>query len=288
MQNAQIQPIRRHRRRAAARALAIGLMLPLGACASDGWLSSLGLGGSVETADSQASADTLMRLADSTFQKGEYATAAGLYGRAHELAPGDIRPLIALGDALRRMGAPAGAADSYRAALTLESRNLAALRGLGAVLIEMNQPEHAITQLERALDVTNDYRIYNSLGVAHDMLGDHSAAQVYYREALGLAPGNLQVANNYGLSLALAGDHGAAIAMLEKAVENPAATPRLRQNLALVYGLAGQREAAERMAGLDLDRAAVAHNLGYYDLLRQAGDSSMTAQVLRTQMGGGS
>ncbi len=75
--------------------------------------------------------------------------------------------------------------------------------------------------------------------------------------------------------------------MLERAAQDPAATPRIRQNLALAYGLAGQRDAAERMAGLDLDEAAVANNLSYYDLLRQTGDSSMTAQVLGTHTGDG-
>ena len=270
------------RRRGAARVLAVSLLLPLGACASDGWLASLGFGGDAAGGQSLVTAESLMRVADSTRAQGEYGTAAGLYNRAHELAPGEVGPLLALGDALRHLAAPAAAADAYRAALAIEPRNLVALRGLGAVLLELDQPEYAIAQLELALDVAKDHRIYNSLGVAHDMLGDHAAAQVYYREGMELAPNNLQIANNYGLSLALTGDHGAAIAMLERAVQDPSATPRMRQNLALAYGLAGQRDAAERIAGLDLDQAAVAHNLSYYDLLRQAGDSSMTAHALGT------
>lgn len=270
-------------RRGAARLLAIGLLLPLGACASDGWLASLDIFGSGAAAgDAPVSSESLMRVADSTRSKGEYATAAGLYNRAHELAPGEVGPLLALGDTLRRMGAPAAAADVYRGALAIEPRNLVALRGLGAVMLELDQPENAIAQLELALDVAKDHRVYNSLGVAHDMLGDHEAAQVYYREGLELAPNNVQIANNYGLSLALTGEHGAAIAMLERAAQDPSATPRVRQNLALAYGLAGQREAAERIAGIDLDDTAVANNLSYYDLLRQAGDSSMTAHALGT------
>ncbi len=286
MEKPQI-PSSRPSRHVSARVLALGLLLPLGACASDGWFPSFGSGDSPEALDSVASANSLMRVAATTLAQGEYATAAGLYGRAHELAPDDVEPLLALGDTLRRMGAPAAAADSSRAALALEPRNVTALRGLGAVLVEMDQPELAIARLELALDIAKDHRVYNSLGVAHDMLGDHSAAQVYYREGLELTPNNLQIANNYGLSLALVGEHGAAIAMLEKAVQDPAATPRIRQNLALAYGLAGRRDAAERMAALDLDEAAVANNLSYYDLLRQTGDSSMTAQVLGTHTSDG-
>jgi Flp pilus assembly protein TadD len=103
-----------------------------------------------------------------------------------------------------------------------------------------------------------------------------------------LAPANVQITNNYGLSLALVGRYDEAIAMLEQAVQDPSATARFRQNLALAYGLAGQRDAAERIAGLDLDDAAVAHNLSYYDLLRQAGDSNMTATTLGIHPAGGS
>lgn len=283
MRNHQIRQTRPRQRRATSRLMAIGLLLPLGACASDGWLSVDG----ASAADSQVSTTSMMRVAEATASQGEYATAAGLYGRAHELAPNDVQPLLALGDTLRRMGAPVSAAESYRAALALEPRSLAALRGLGAVLIEIDQPELAIAQLELALDVAKDHRTYNSLGVAYDMLGDHSAAQVYYREGFELAPNNLQIANNYGLSLALAGEHGAAIAMLERAVQDPAATPRVRQNLALAYGLAGERDAAERMAGRDLDQAGVANNLSYYELLRQADDSSMTAHALGTHTSDG-
>ncbi len=282
MGNHLTQPIRSRRRRLAARLMTVGLLLPLSACASDGWLASLGFGDGSAPGDAQVSTSSLMRVAETTAAQGEYATAAGLYSRAHELSPGEVQPLLALGDTLRRMGASASAAESYRAALTLEPRNLAALRGLGAVLIEIDQPELAIVHLEQALDVAKDHRLYNSLGVAHDMLGDHSAAQVYYREGFELAPDNLQIANNYGLSLALVGDHGAAIAMLERAAANPAATPRVRQNLALAYGLAGESDAAERVAALDLDQTAVDNNLSYYELLRQAGDSSMTAHALGT------
>jgi Flp pilus assembly protein TadD len=84
------------------------------------------------------------------------------------------------------------------------------------------------------------------------------------------------------------GEYGEAIAMLERAVQDPTATARVRQNLALAYGLAGEREAAERVAGLDLDDAAVAHNLSYYDLLRGTGDSNMTATTLGTHPADGS
>lgn len=277
----QTSRTRPSRRRNAARLFAVSLLVPLGACASDGWLASLGLTDPAAR-EGEVTSESLMRVADATRASGELTTAAGMYNRAHELAPDEIAPLLSLGDTLRRMGSSFTAVEAYRAALALEPRNPEALRGLGASLLEIDQPEHAIAQLELALDVAKDHRVYNALGVAHDMLGDHAAAQVYYREGLELAPASAQIANNFGLSLALTGEFGEAIAMLERAVQDPSATPRFRQNLALAYGLAGRRDAAERIAGLDLDDASVAHNLSYYDLLRRAGDGNMTATALGT------
>lgn len=282
MQNHTSRLPKSRRRRAAARLFAAGLLLPLGACTSDGWLTSLGASGDPTGGLGDVNAASLMRVADATRASGEYATAVGMYNRAHELAPQQVDPLLALGDTLRRMGSSATAAAAYRAALAIEPRNFEALRGLGAALLEIDQPEHAIREFELALDVAKDHRVYNALGVAHDMLGDHAAAQVYYQEGLELMPGNAQIANNLGLSFALAGNYAEGIAMLEQAVQDRSATPRFRQNLALAYGLAGQRDAAERMAGIDLDQAAVAHNMSYYDLLRRTGDSGMTATALGT------
>ena len=126
----------------------------------------------------------MLRVADMTRSGGDLVNAVGLYQRAHELAPQDERPLIALGQIFAQLGSPASAAEAYRAAVAAAPSDVEARRGLGTALIAMGQSDVAITELEKALDIAKDYRIYNSLGVAYDMTGDHASAQTYYQTGL--------------------------------------------------------------------------------------------------------
>jgi Flp pilus assembly protein TadD len=221
-----------------------------------------------------------MRVAAATRAGGDPATAVVLYRRAHTLEPFNAEPLAKLGGALNDLAVPDEAAQAFRKALGIDPRNTEGLRGLGAALIALDQPELAVEQFEAALAIEDDHRSYSGLGVALDAMGDHALAQAYYRVGLELAPGNLTLLNNLGLSLALTGDHPAAIEALSQAATHPAATARQRQNLALAHGLAGDPEVAARIARLDLDEAAVQSNLAYYDVLRAANDSAMSAAAV--------
>jgi Flp pilus assembly protein TadD len=71
------------------------------------------------------------------------------------------------------------------------------------------------------------------------------------------------------LSLALTGDYDQAITRLQPVAAGPRGTPRERQTLALIYGLKGDRVAATKLASMDLEPAAVQHNLAAYDTLRR-------------------
>ena len=155
-----------------------------------------------------------------------------------------------------------------------------ALRGLGNALLSLDQPELALPQFEAALAVdANDPRVHNSLGVVHDMMGNHRMAQKHYRAGLAIAPDNLMLRNNLGLSLALSGDFQEAIDLLRPLAFHPAATPRNRQNLALVYGLSGDLDAAARIARIDLDAKAVESNLAYYGVLRELAERPRTSAL---------
>lgn len=226
------------------------------------------------------SADAVMRVADMTRNEGDLASAVGLYQKAHELNPTDPQPLMQLGQTLAKLGSPAAAAEAYRAALQLDGTNAEALRGLGTAYLNTGQPEAAVAQYEKALDTGEDYRLYNGIAVAYDMLGDHASAQTYYKTALQLSPGNLEVNNNLGLSLALEGRYQEAIALLQRTSNDPMATARYRQNLALVYGLAGDREQAQELAERDLDPATVQRNMTYFNVLKGMGDDRTIASAL--------
>jgi Flp pilus assembly protein TadD len=247
---------------------ALGVALSLSACASADQQPTL------------VSADAIIRVADMTRSEGDLASAAGLYQKAHELSPTDPRPLVHLGQTLAKLGSASGAAQAFNAALRLDGTNTEALRGLGTALLNTGEPDAAIAQYEKALDQGEDYRLYNGIAVAYDMLGDHASAQTYYRTALQLSPDNLEVTNNLALSLALEGRYQEAIPLLQQVTADPLAMPRYRQNLAFVYGLAGERDRARQLAERDLDPATVERNMTYFDVLKGMGDDRTMASAL--------
>jgi len=150
----------------------------------------------------------------------------------------------------------------------------------------LGQPAQAVTRLEAALAAGEDARIYNALGVAHDMMGRHRAAQTYYRKGLALDAGNPALGNNLGLSLAVAGDLDEAIRTLRKVAADPRATPRHRLNLALVLGLAGESAAAGDILRRYFDADAVRRNLAYYETLRALGDAKAVVAALGAHFAG--
>jgi Flp pilus assembly protein TadD len=220
------------------------------------------------TENQLSEADSIVRVADATRERGDLATAAALYRRAHEVDPQQTDTLLRLGSTLSQTGNSAEAAEAFRRVLRIDSNNTEALRGLGMTMLQRNQVDLAIQHFQSALALEEDVRLYNALGVGYDMKGDHQAAQAYYRVGLQVEPNNLSVRSNYGLSLALSGAYDEAISVLGSLASDPMAGPQHRQVLAMAYGLAGNEEAAAQTARIDLGEDAVAQNLRLYNSLR--------------------
>ncbi len=231
-------------------------------------LALLGACGQVRDPGIASDPASLVRMADRTRESGDTGTAIGLYRRAHEVAPGELGPLLGLGASLMAAGAAQEALDAYAKALKIQPESAEALRGQANSYIALGLPRLALEPLGKLAGGRSDPRTEAALGLAHDMLGDHQTAQSRYRRGLELEPNALGLRNNLGLSFALAGDFPAAITTLRGVVETPGAGPRHRQNLALAYGLAGDAAGAAAVARMDLDEPAVKQNLAYYALLR--------------------
>ncbi len=222
------------------------------------------------TADNKRSqVAQLVRIGDSTRDAGDLVSAAGLYRRAHELAPEQRAPLVRLGDTLMATAAYPEAVRAYAKAVELDAEDAEALYGEGKALASMGRSGDAVERFRAAIaaDSTN-YRFYSGLGVALDYLGDHEAAQIAYIDGIEIAPDAIGLRNNLAFSMLLGGEFDGAIAQFEEVARGPLATPRHRQNLALAYGLAGQREKAAAIARRDLGEADVAHNMAVYERLR--------------------
>ncbi len=256
------------------------LALMVGACSG-----SLVNTGSVKKAPAKEARSfaSLMRLGDSALASGSTATAARFYDAASKMEPKDPMPKMRLARALQVMGAHGAAIATYQAALALKPGIADARRGIANSLVSLDKPREAIKQYRAVIATNGDYRAYNGLGVALDMVGKQTAAREAYRAGLKKRPGNLSLLNNLALSMALAGKYAAAAEMLREVAKNPRATARHRQNLALVYGLSGEYKQAAKVARIDLDTPAISGNLAYYEWLRKQ-PRSVVKKVLR---GGG-
>ncbi len=240
-------------------------------CAPDPLARSVHLGGGSVVAPTTKAA-SLARVAASSLATGDLATAASLYRQAHRLDPENGDYLIGLGRTLAKLGQFEEAAEAFERATARAPNNVDAKHGYGNALIALDRPSSALSQFEAALALREQARSYNGIGVAHDMMGDHVAAEAHYRTALVLEPGNLTARNNLALSLAVTGNFAEAIAILRRAITDPRAGARHRLNLALVYGLAGENAAAAAIARIDLDEESVMRNLAYYQTLRALDD----------------
>lgn len=118
------------------------------------------------------------------------------------------------------------------------------------------------------------------LGVTRDLAGQHWEAQAYYRNGLARSPGDPALTVNLALSLTLSGDYPNAVTVLQPVAMAPTASPEERQTLALIYGLKGNVVEAARLSRIDLDPAAVEHNLAYFETLRELAPEARSRAIL--------
>lgn len=211
----------------------------------------------------------LMRIGDAARAGGDYSNALSVYRRAAEIELRRPDPFVAIGDTLLQLGSVNQAIVAYNSALARDSACLPALQGLARAYVETDRPELARVPLDRALALAPDNpKILVLLGVVEDVAGRHRQAQAYYQRGLRRAPGDPALNVDLALSLALGGDYPNAVAVLQPMATAPSGTAQERQTLALIYGLEGSTAEAARLGRIDLDQAAVAHNLAYYQTLR--------------------
>lgn len=222
------------------------------------------------TGDVPMNYETLMRIGAAARASGDLPNALSLYRRAGSLEPNAVAPFIAIGNTLLEMGQANEAIIAFNSALSREPRDPEALRGVARAYLKTARPELAGQPLALAYEGTpNDPKLLMLIGVADDFVDQHGEAQARYRRGLELAPGDPGLTQNLALSLALTADYDQAIALLRPFAAGPSSTPRERQTLALIYGLKGDRAAAIKVASVDLDPAAVQHNIAAYDSLRR-------------------
>ena len=225
--------------------------------------------------------DSLMRIGTAARNGGDLPNALGVFRRASQVDLLNPAPLAAAGDVLLQMGSVNEAIVSYNNALLRDQQYFPALLGRAKAILKTGNPALAMEPLSKAYALSpNDPKVMLLLGVTKDLAGEHQEAQEWYRRGLGVAPGDPALASNLALSLALSGDYANAIVVLQPIALAPSGSAQERQTLALIYGLRGSVAEAERLNRIDLDDAAVAHNLAYYATLREIPPEARTRALL--------
>jgi len=225
--------------------------------------------------------DSLMRIGTAARNGGDLPNALGVFRRAAQVDPLNPAPLAAAGDVLLAMGSVNEAIVSYNNALLRNQTYFPALIGLAKADLKTGKPELAMEPLSKAYAQSpGDPKVLLLLGVTKDLAGEHLEAQDWYRRGLGIAPGDPALATDLALSLAVSGDYSNAIVVLQPIALAPSGSAQERQTLALIYGLRGNVAEAERINRIDLDDAAVAHNLAYYATLRDLSPDARTRALL--------
>jgi len=229
----------------------------------------------------------LMRIGEAARAGHDYSNAVAVFRRAAVVAPREAVPMVAAGDTLRDMGNANEAIVAYNAALKRKPGYGLALEGLAKAYLMTGKPELAQSPLAEAAqsESQKNPKILLLQGVTADYSGQHPQAQAFYRAGLRLAPKDAALSLDLALSLALTGQYDEAIRILYPIAGEPTATARDRQTLALIYGLKGDMASAARLARMDLNPAAVQHNLAYYGTLRRLSPEARAQAVLSASGG---
>lgn len=228
----------------------------------------------------------VVQVARSTAKRGDLPTAVSLYRRALSIDSSNFEAAAGLAETLSSLGAHDEAADAWRIALKLNPNSTMALRGMGNTLVASGRPALAVEHYERACAIRHEPRLYNGLGVAHDMLEDYKAAQAYYTVGLKDDAENLTLRNNLGLSYLLSGKIPEAVAELKRTAENPRATTQHRMNLALALVMAGDSDSALSVVRTDLGPRGAREQVAYFETVRALGDAPTARQALQAYIRG--
>ena len=244
------------RRILAAAALAAALAA-LGGCQTFGDVT-----GSISAAPPAAASDGQLRA---------YAASCQ---RRYEANPGEKSASIAYARALRALTRYKEATAVMQTAAVKAPKDEVVLGEYGKALADAGELAQAKDVLTRAYTPDNPrWDIMSVQGAVAEQLGDHAAAQQFYRDALKIAPGEPGVLTNMGLSLALAGQLPEAERALRQAVASPKADAKMRGDLALVLGLEGKFAEAERVSLTDLSPDAAHANVETLKRMVAAGNS---------------
>lgn len=210
------------------------------------------------------SGDIVSSAPSGSLTENQWREQADRWGKRFDAAPGDRVASINYARALRAIGQREQAVAVLEQAAARQPNDLEILGAYGKALADAGRLREALNILGKAhLPEKPDWRVLSTMGVVSDKLGEHEAAQRYYRTALNIEPDEPSVLSNLGFSYALSRRLPEAEKTLRQAAERAKTDTRIRQNLVLVLGLQGKYDEAEAMAKRDLPPEDVRQNMAY-------------------------
>ena len=212
--------------------------------------------------------EVAIRLAQASEEAGDLSTAEKMYTQAISQI-GGARTRLELAGFYQRHNEQRRAAKIIKEAEKLYPKDVDVMRAVANIYVAENNPEAAVDLLEKAItEKPDDALLYNSRGVAFDMLGKYKEARQDFNTAQKLAPEHTMMLNaNLAMSYILTGSYSKAIRLLLPLAQSKESTPAVRQNLALAYGLKGDKENALKFGLKDSSETQMNENIKFYQMI---------------------
>lgn len=167
--------------------------------------------------------------------------------------PRDITALIAAGSASLEVEDMDAAIGFFSRAGELSPTDPRPKAGLGAALVRSENPYDALLMFEEAERYgASSALLAGDRGLAWDLVGNNSQAQIFYRQALASGP-NSEVTRRLALSLAMSGEAREAQKVLQPLLDS--GDPAARRTQAFVLGISGDSKEAAEVAQKAMPRA---------------------------------
>jgi Flp pilus assembly protein TadD len=223
--------------------------------------------------------DVLLKIAHADEASGDMPDAENLYLQAVASSPGSLPTRLELANFYTRQHADTKTIVALEGALKLDPNNKDIARLLANAYINLGEPGKALEIINQAIEKNSDEPLlYNTKGVALDMLGRYTDAQASYRKALALNPKDeMTFKANLSMSYIASHKYNDAVAVLLPLMNRPDVTPTIRQNLALAYGMKGENGKALTLGLEDLPPAEAKENVKFYHMVAKEPASKKTA-----------
>ena len=213
----------------------------------------------------------LLAAADGELRNGDTASAEHDYLEAVASSHGHIEAHLALTSLYQSQHRLASAKPVLERAHGFQPQNPEVDYLLGKIAIQQNDPASALDYFNQGLiSAPNNIDLLNGIGIAYDMLAQHSHAQTTYARALAHNPppaARSMLRTNLAMSYLLSNQPKKAAQLLQREAKQPGASPVARHNLALALGILGKSGEARTLVSKEMseeDRQQVIAQLRSY------------------------